>query len=610
MPISRLPVELVSRIAAGEVIERPASAVKELVENAMDAGATRIAVDVRDGGRYIRVADNGAGIAPDELPLAFEAHATSKLVDIADLERIATLGFRGEALASLAAVAERLVCETRREADTHGWRFVAGESSTPEPCATAPGTVMTLTGLFAKVPARLKFLKKDGTELNHVKDVVEQLTLSHPEVALTLTSEGKEILRSPGDGDAGRLARTLFDLKEGDLLPVAYTDDDWQITGWTARPEIRSRNRRRLHTFVNARPLRCGVLARAIEMAYESLIPPGHWPPVVLFLELPAGAVDVNVHPTKREVRYVDPSRSFAFVRHALKTALERAGISTLMPAMFPQGPGGASSSGWASRPDVSAGGGWRTAAGGPWGGSSSGLANFGQAQAALNAQAPLAPHPTNDTALPTKPEWRVIGQLFNTFVLLETIQGLMVVDQHIASERYWFERIKTTANTETAPVQPLMTSLTFHVTSEQAERLEASREALNQLGFGFELQGDTLTPTAIPAMYTGRVSPRQLWEGLLTRLEGQPLEGQEVMACPAEGGLPMDDLIATLACHSAVRAGDALRQDEMTDVIKQWLGCTLPWTCPHGRPIAHTIQTRELMHLFERPSLPMGTNS
>jgi DNA mismatch repair protein MutL len=615
-----LPPHIVNRIAAGEVVERPASVVKELVENAVDAGATRIEVFASAGGRTLRVADNGHGMHPEDAALAFTNHATSKITEESDLSAIETLGFRGEALASISAIA-RVTCLSRTVEASLGVKVTLNETTGHLPqvgeVGCAPGTVMEICDLFYNTPARLKFLKRPQTELGHIEETVQLLALSHPEIQFALTLNDQQVLKTTGSGQLRRAIEEVFKLNRPDLealLPVQQEDatTGFTLAGYMSAPGVLKSSKRWLVTFVNGRVVRCPVLTKAIESAYAALIPDGKYPICVVFLSMPADEVDVNVHPTKKEVRYASPGDVFGFVRHGLVESLARQGHTvqpTLQvepsPAADPLGyqPVQLSTHGPLSHWGSSAGSGSGLKTGATFPSGPRPTAG-GLSQAALSFYEPsvgedaVSSEPVGGVLEPVAPRWKVIGQLFNTYILLETQQGLMVVDQHIASERTFFEALtQRTLNEAADTVQRLIAVVPMPLTPLQVDLLVENQAAFSQLGFAYQLDAEarTVTLEAVPIIYQDR-QPRDLFGSLLAQLE--------------ETGrmkLELDDMIATLACHSAVRAGDVLTQVEMTQVIDRWLACRLPWTCPHGRPIAHTIPTEELHHFFHRQSLPVN---
>ncbi|MDX2085691.1 MAG: DNA mismatch repair endonuclease MutL [Candidatus Melainabacteria bacterium] len=708
--IRLLPPHLINQIAAGEVVERPASVIKELVENALDAGATRVDIEASAGGRDLRVADNGSGMSAEDAQLAFINHATSKIWTEADLTQIETLGFRGEALASIAAVS-RLTCYTRRSQDATGCRVRLRErlpaaahtdESLPvpvhpptevQPAGCAVGTVMEVQELFYSTPARLKFLKRPQTEMAAIEETVSLLALSRPEVAFQLHLNGQSVLKTPGNGQLISAIQAVYQLKKlvgetsnADLIPVAYAEDGLglSLSGYVASPGIdrlHRASRKGWALFVNGRSVRCHLFSKALESALEGIMPPGRYPLSVLFLNLPTTAVDVNVHPTKKEVRYAQPNPVFQFVRHGLKTALAegypRAGAQpsgaqqasgcdqeasfakTGLPPHFAENdPLQKQNQQARNQQERTPQGLWRelegvekssSAAAAPWN-------STAQQSLALQATAPLyvlgnaaeeawdeQNHPpltasqessqTLPKALsPTLPQtaeaefqsassalaedprraegedasrwkskdWKVIGQLFNTYILLETRQGLMVVDQHIASERACFERLSQQQTNGGVTAQPLLSPLMLAACASQKALLQEHQAALQQVGFELTVPEEepSIYLTAIPLLYPDRRQPpaADQFRGILARLEA----GDAVR-------LDTTDLIATLACHSAVRAGDVLTAQQMDGVVEDWLACRLPWTCPHGRPIAHTIRAEELHRFFHRSGLPVN---
>jgi DNA mismatch repair protein MutL len=592
--IRLLPSDLVHKIAAGEVIERPASVVKELVENALDAGATRITVTVADGGRQLSVSDNGTGMTPDNVQKAFTNHATSKLPTDDALFAIASLGFRGEALASISAIA-RVTCETRTVDAIDGSRLVLvpGEPLVQVPTGCAVGTRMAINDLFYTTPARLKFLKKPQTEVAHIQELLENLALSHPDVRFVLTLDDKTTLDTNGSGQLADVANHIYGAT--DWLTVHRADDAMQVTGLVTAPTIQKSTKRWLTLLVNGRYVRCPVLTRAVESAYEQILPPKRYPMAIINLSLPYTHVDVNVHPSKREVRYADGQAVFGLTRAAIQQALDtrgfwqQAGFTAVSSSAQPT---------TAAHPNPST----RL------------TSYFSSAKPSINpvnqpwqAIEPLYRPLTSDRdatveqALPledqatTKPAFRVIGQLYLTYMLVETQQGLMVVDQHIASERVWFEQLsRQLMEAPAQSLQALLLPVQRTLRPTQAERLHGLLPDLLALGITATITNLQLSITTIPALLQDRL-PTGWVDDMLNRLDTTDSAPQ----------LPIHDVVATLACHAAVRAGDALTHQAMETVMTQWLACTLPWSCPHGRPIAHTIPTGDLNAFFERPGLP-----
>lgn len=610
--IQILPPHVVNRIAAGEVVERPASVVKELVENALDAGATKIEIFAAAGGRSLRVADNGHGMSPENARLAFYNHATSKITEESDLSRIQTLGFRGEALASICSIA-RVVCHTRTADADAGTKVTFTDLGEPvlSTVGCAPGTVLEVSDLFFNTPARLKFLKRPQTELTHIEEVVQYLALSHPEIQFSLHLNEKNILKTRGTGELKSTLEEVFRLNRKevqDLLSVTQEDTGNGLTlaGYMSPPGMLKSSKRWLVTFVNERSVRCPVFAKAVESAYASLIPSDKYPLCALFLSISPEDVDVNVHPTKKEVRYVSPNAIFGFVRHSLQTTLELHGHQAYQAAVFGAAPLSPVLENTAQPTQLSHFSNPLHTGRSAWGPLTPPAAvgmprSTGESNAALSFYAPAVSEASGAGErlpdLPADQPWRVIGQLFNTYILLETRQGLMVVDQHIASERTFFEALTRNTFAQEPDVQKLMAVTRLEVSLHQLDLLRDNQDAFSSLGFSYTLdpEAQAISLTSLPILYQER-QPKGLFESLLTQLEET-----------GQMQLKLEDMIATLACHSAVRAGDPLTPAEMQQVISRWLACSLPWTCPHGRPIAHTIQTSELNHFFHRPSLPVN---
>jgi DNA mismatch repair protein MutL len=603
--IAILSPELINQIAAGEVVERPASVIKELVENAIDAGASRIEIQSGDGGRSLRVADNGCGMEKSDLEVAFHNHATSKISSVSDLFDIHTLGFRGEALASIAAIS-KITCMSRTTESPNGLKATvkpSGEVSLQE-TGCAVGTIFEIKELFYNVPVRLKFLKRPQTELSHIQEIVQGLALSHPEIAFQLDLEKSQVLKTSGSGDLQQTIQEVFSLGSQEAMCSFELRDEafgYRVWGKTSTPNVTRGSKKWIAIFVNGRYVRCPILGKAIESAYTSLIVPGKFPVTVLFLELPPQELDVNVHPTKREVRYERANTMFSFVRRALEEALHQGGLAKLSGSTEAGSQEPLSS--FKSHVDVPVIKTSFTPSEIP-----SRRESFTQSsrpnefkqrdtayhQAAMDLYQPnLENSGPKQPFLPQIPSFRVIGQLSATYVLLETREGLLVVDQHIAAERVLFELFSEQAE-QTSPVsQQLLIPMVFHVSPLQVASLTENQPAFASLGFQYDLADQAVHFTWVPSLYNEKVLKVSL-QGLLSHLE----ETGEVK-------LSVDEVIATSACHAAIRAGDLLNHEQMTRVIGQWFQCQRPWTCPHGRPVSHLLKHAELMHFFERPSLP-----
>jgi DNA mismatch repair protein MutL len=642
--IQVLPPELVNRIAAGEVVERPASVVKELVENAIDAGATAIEISINNYGKSIRIADNGKGMNPKEAQLAFLNHATSKIKVAEDLEAILTLGFRGEALSSIGAIS-KFSCYTRTKNQPDGTLLVieGGKLCHFHATGCSVGTVMEVDDLFFNTPARLKFLKSPKTELAQVEEMVQGLALSHPNVQLSLTLNEKLTFKTDGEDQLKQTVTQVFGWKPestNTLLETAFEDPLSQLKlravfASPAQESFHKRSKKAWWMLLNGRTVRCAILATAIKKAFESLVPHGVYPFCAIWLEMPATQVDVNVHPTKKEVRYANSEQIFKFVVGGIRRALQDQfhatyGLHNTMHPLANQShsaqneqqhgthlqPYPAFSSATPSNPFTATpptpqnGVFWRSPS------PTVHTTQQGQSthhtsmptQTALAFYEPLSGTEEQPSQSPIavslqQRQWRVIGQLFNTYVLLETPKGLMVVDQHIASERWCYEALIKQSTAEKQVVQPLLNPILLDVLSAEQVSILAQYQGWlkDRMGFACERnQADTLwVLCSVPQLYPNRktISPVQQLEAVL-----------EQLALTGEAELDTELLFATLACHTAVRAGDVLSQFQMERLVVDWLACSLPWSCPHGRPIAHTIEAEELNNFFDRPSLPVSS--
>ncbi|MDI3317320.1 MAG: DNA mismatch repair endonuclease MutL [Bacillota bacterium] len=590
MSIRRLPRAVTERIAAGEVVERPASVVKELVENALDAGARRVRVELEDGGRgAIRVVDDGSGIAAEELPLAVERYATSKLERFEDLERLRTLGFRGEALASIAAVARLEIHSRTPEAEVGcRLRIDPDHPAELEPLAMAPGTRVDVRQLFRNVPARRAHLRSARAELQACEEVVASHALAHPEVAFELVHGGRMILATPGDGRlrhavaaiwGEEVAAPLLEVRAEEATPAPL-----RISGLVGPAGLGRGSRALERLAVNGRPVENVALRMAAEEAYRNLLPLHRYPILFLSLELPAAEVDVNVHPTKRVVRFLHERA----VQGSVYAAVRRA----LAPTQAGGAPTAWAGAGRVRDRGVAAGDGWRqiyAPADGappaatdlePGGRPEAGVASGGAGPA--GEAAPAASRPL--------PRLRPLAQIHATYlVCLEETGGrqrLWLVDQHAADERYWFEQLEGRAPGE--GVQPLLAPLPVPVDRRRREAWEERRPLLEALGFRAEEGGpSSLWLRAIPA---GLRSPEGLFADLLDD--------------EAPGGAWEERLRAwraRVACHAAVRAGDPLEPPAREALLERWASCRAPWTCPHGRPTALEIDQAELARRFLR---------
>ena len=621
MTIRQLPDTLINQIAAGEVIERPASVVKELVENAIDAGARRIDIDLEDGGvRLIRVRDDGGGIAPDDLVLAVQRHATSKIASLDDLESVATLGFRGEALPSIASVS-RFSIASRRDDDDHGTALPVDGGRVGEltPKQQATGTTVEVRDLFFNVPARRKFLRAERTELGHIEEWLRQLALARPDVELRVSHNGKPLRRYKGDGDAlfsgERLSETLGEEFLGHALQVDHaaplsTDSGstLRLRGWIAQPAYSRASADQQYLYVNGRAVRDRSVAHAVKQAYADVLFHGRQPAYVLFLEVDPRRVDVNVHPAKHEVRFRDARPIHDFVYRTLHAALAetRAGIAAGVtdsamastPADFQQyGANGGVMSGMQNGGMPNAGmPQWNR----PMPQTGLGL-RVEDARAAYTAlYAPSSSHPQPAVRpLPDAVDGEVpplgyaIAQLHGIYILSETVDGLIVVDMHAAHERIGYEKLKTAHDHTGLRMQPLLVPQTVAVSEREAETAEREAELLDTLGFEITRSGlQSLTLRGVPALLADGET-----EALLRDVIADLVEHGESRRVAAA----RDELLATMACHGAVRANRRLSIPEMNALLREMEATERSGQCNHGRPTWANFTLGEIDRWFLR---------
>ena len=605
MQIRQLPDTLINQIAAGEVVERPASVVKELVENALDAGALRIDIDLEEGGiRLIRIRDDGGGIAPAELPLAVARHATSKIASLDDLEAVATLGFRGEALPSIVSVS-RFSLSSRRAGDEHGasLQVEGGKLGEVAPKAQAPGTTVEVRELFYNVPARRKFLRAERTELGHIEEWLRSLALARPDVELRVSHNGRPSRRyKPDLLDASlRLNETLGEDFARQALRVEHGAAGLRLHGWIALPSYSRASADQQYLYVNGRAVRDRNIAHAVKMAYQDVLFHGRQPAYVLFLEIDPLRVDVNVHPAKHEVRFRDTRLVHDFVYRTLQDDLAetRAGAiaaATHGAADNAQYPAAAASFG--SPPS------WSPTQQSPLGLS---LGEAPAAYAALYAQSPVSqPYSaqsqeqrlpaSSDAAIP--PLGYAIAQLHGIYILAENADGLIVVDMHAAHERIGYEKLKNAHDGIGLHSQPLLVPLSLAVAEREAEVAEREAETLATLGFDVTRSGpQSLSVRSVPALLA-QAEPEGLLRDVLTDLRehgGDSLSGGRRIAAAR------DELLSTMACHGAVRANRRLSVPEMNALLREMEVTERSGQCNHGRPTWARFSLTEIDRWFLR---------
>lgn len=600
MTIRRLPGGLVNRIAAGEVIERPAAAVKELVENALDAGASRIDVDLQDGGRTrIAVSDDGAGMGVEDLKLAIERHATSKLPDD-DLVHIRSLGFRGEALPSIGAVARLTLTSRTADADT-GWRIRVdgGVVMGPEPAGRAQGTTAEANDLFFATPARLKFLRSARSESMACVDVLRRLALARSDVAFTMTDDGRTVLAAPAvtaslvdglvDARLERAAHTISRDFARNALAIDASRDGARLSGHASAPGYDRANGLAQHFFVNGRPVRDKQLLGAARAAYADILPRGRFPALALFLDIPADAVDVNVHPAKTEVRFRDAGMVRGLVISTLKHALAEAGFRTQTTA------------------SDAALGAWRDAAGSSWRPQPGARPSSAMAERGFQMQAPpatsdIAQFPpgarmeadaqTSDAAL-DHPLGAARAQLHANYIVAQTRRGMVLVDQHAAHERLVYERLKAERAAGGVARQMLLIPDVVELDASAAAALAAAAPALMELGLVVEAFGPGAvlvreTPAAL-GQTDVQALVRDLADEVQTDGEAEPLAER------------LDAVAATIACHGSVRAGRRLNQAEMDALLREMEATPNSGRCNHGRPTYIELDLADIERMFHR---------
>jgi DNA mismatch repair protein MutL len=605
VPIQQLPDILVNQIAAGEVVERPASVVKELVENALDAGARRIDIDLEEGGiRLVRVRDDGAGIAAAELPLAVSRHATSKIASLEDLEGVATLGFRGEALPSIASVS-RFAMTSCRDGAAHGAKLAVegGRVGEVVPGAHPRGTTVEVRELFFNVPARRKFLRAERTELGHVEEWLRSLALARPDVELRVSHNGRPTRRWQANGadladpaddslPMRRLEEALGGGFAGNALRVDHSGAGLRLHGWIARPAYNRASADQQYLYANGRSVRDRSVAHAVRQAYADVLFHGRHPAYVLFLELDPRRVDVNVHPAKHEVRFRDARLVHDFVYRTLHEALAetRAGTHPVHAAADAvpgarQGPGFHQQSPLGLPPAPG-----RTAVAEALAGYA---ALYGE-RASANDREP-GPHPPlpRGTEATLPPLGHALAQLHGIYILAESAEGLVVVDMHAAHERIGYEKLKAAHDGEGLRRQPLLVPATVAVSEREADVAEREAATLAELGFEIDRAGpQSLLLRAVPALLAHGDVEVLLRDVLADLLE----HGASRRVAQAR-----DELLATMACHGAVRANRRLTLPEMDALLREMEATERSGQCNHGRPTWTRFSLAEIDRWFLR---------
>jgi DNA mismatch repair protein MutL len=639
-----LPDHIASQIAAGEVVERPASVVKELIENSIDAGATKIVIDIKEGSRYIRVADNGCGMEPADASLAFQRHATSKLTSANDLWSLHTLGFRGEALPSIAAVS-RLTCSTRTDKNEVGTKvFCMDGAMTVSETGCAKGTIIEVEELFYNVPARLSFLKKSATEFAHILDIVQSLAISYPNIAFELSLDGTLRLKTLGINELdGAIAESNFFGGQQSFITLSGKDGvlGLEIEGRLVSPKSFRGDRKGVMTIVNKRPVRCALAYKALDYAYADLIPRGRYPLAVLHLKVSPSELDINIHPTKKEIRYSRGNDVYLFMQRQIVRALRNeddlkfnffgAGNSAngasstanteqknnvaaqamplnfepltdgsqartipqsaLNTTLFDRSPYTQEKGKQLSLREVGETVYFDRLAGTntPTISSSSDSASLNDAASLENVlESSLESSRVNaltvcpSASLPL--DWRLAGYLANTYILLETAEGLSIVEQHIAHERVLYEKLL--ANKSETARQHLLISLPLQLSHEQKSVLKENIAELSEQGFEFEIERDSIACTQVPVEFAHK-DYVSIVQNILQELAESSMVN------------PKLDIVKSIACQSAIKNGMFLADDQIIELLNEWYKTPRNETCPHGRPIQLSFSRDKLFQMF-----------
>lgn len=582
--IKQLSVNLINQIAAGEVIERPASVVKELAENSIDAGAEKIEISISNECRDIRIADNGCGIHPDDIELAFTKHATSKLSDEQGLFNIETLGFRGEALASIISIA-KVTCTTRTKDFDYGTKVESQNSVVKtSKIGCAQGTIMEVKDLFFNQPARLKFLKNQKTEFSYIQELVQSLAISHPQIAFVLKNNGSDVITTTQNSDLlTRITQIYPPNILSELKEVKKTDilTGINISGYVSVPSYTRSSKKSIYTFVNSRTVKCPVMLKAIDTAYKNMLPNGRYPFVVINIDINPDEIDVNAHPTKREIRYKSPNQIFNFVQSAIDYALSNIQLEQKQDNVIQF-----------SKPPVD-------------------VVRF--EEKIFDEPHVIFPikkerviedkpqeEPIKQTVFQKKIEINfetpqtlkqvnVIGQFKNTYILVENEDNLELIDQHIAEERYIYEKLK---NQKKAASQLLIISDVLDIEPCDIEILEEAREQLEKFGYQIEkISSSQIIFKKIPQVLSS-VKPKDILSELLENLKHSSENDLDTTE---------EKILITTACKASVKAGERLTMWQMEEIVKKLRTTKNPYTCPHGRPISHFIPLKEVASFFDR---------
>lgn len=597
--IQQLSRQLINQIAAGEVIERPASVVKELVENSIDAGATKIEVEISKDCLSLRVSDNGTGIHPDDIELAFSKHATSKISNADDLFDIHTMGFRGEALASIISIS-KVTCTTRTKDHETGTKVECEESNVKKsPFGCAIGTTMEIKDLFYNTPVRQKFLKSERTELATIAEILQSIAIANPDVSITMINDGKTPVKTSGSGDLLCVLTEIYSNSIANELKKINKKDELSklhATGFCSTPDFTRSTKKSIYVFVNNRVVKCPVILKAIDTAYKNMLPGGKYPFVCINLQIPPNDVDVNVHPTKKEVRYKNPNQIFNFIYSSILDALSSFKMPELPKndTVIPFGNYNTLSQNSESAMEIRQDEDDDDAV-------YVGDSTFQQIKEKNEQQFGKLSSPSYemnvkqiDLDIPVSAQVEeninIIGQYRNTYIIFEEDEELKIVDQHIADERYIFEQLQKQLDVEKKdiPSQLLLISDVLSLEPADVSLVMENSSKLEKFGFSIEqVSQREIIFKKIPQVIA-HVKVRDILSDILENLQGDLNNLEEKM-------------LVTMSCKAAVKAGAELNLWQMEELIKKWKTTKLPYTCPHGRPIVHSFSEKEIAAFFQR---------
>lgn len=596
--IIQLSKNVINQIAAGEVIERPYSVVKELAENSVDAGATKISIEISNECRNIRLADNGCGISPDDIILAFSKHATSKISNGDDLYNITTMGFRGEALASIISVS-KLTCITRTKENDAGIKVECENSEVKQSkTGCAIGTIMEIRDLFYNIPARLKFLKSSKTEFAYISELIQSLALAYPNVSFELKNNGKTTLKTTGQNNIVTAISEIFNNEIIKNLKHVHNTDkisELSIDGYVSLPDYTRSSKKDYYMFINNRTVKCPVFQKSVDMVYKHLTANSRYPFIVLNLKMPPADVDVNVHPSKREVRYKNPNQIFNFIYSAVDAALTKdssvkpeppAQISVDKNIEIPKNNFENQQKSYFEQTDLYVEKNENIAA----------IFNTNN----VTKSEPLKNEPkylnTQNFAVKNSQEKfisqpvlensdNIIGQYKKTYILIERDDGLEIVDQHIAEERYIYEQLKKSKNVD---CQLLFISDIIPISPSEKDLLETNLDKLLKYGYEIDFTSDNEVIFRKIPQILSKVSPKEILADILEHISGS-IDNIE------------EQILITTSCKAAVKANTYLNQFQMQEIIRNWRKCEKPYTCPHGRPISKILKHNEIAAFFRR---------